>query len=89
MDIINSINDTFLKTFDKTGLKGGKEKVPESAQESIKKNMNTMNNIVPPSLSLEKNLTSYNLLILFFFLFCIVIICLYIFNPKGLNKAFG
>jgi len=40
-------------------------------------------------LDLDKKITSYKLLVLFFFLFCLISILLYIFNPKGLNKIFG
>ena len=39
--------------------------------------------------SLATDLTSYNFLILFFFLFCLAVGLLYIFNPTGLNKTFG
>ena len=56
--------------------KVGKETVPTT-------------NIVPSSITLVKDLSSYNLLILFLFLFCIIVSLLYIFNPKGLTKAFG
>ena len=41
------------------------------------------------SLSLAKNLLSYNYLIFALFAFCIVVIILYFINPKGFNKAFG
>ena len=77
--IINSINNSLLNTFGKVGssvLKGGKETVPTT-------------NIDPSSITLVKDLSSYNLLILFLFLFCIIVSLLYIFNPKGLTKAFG
>ena len=76
--IINSINNSLLNTFGKVGssvLKGGKETVPTT-------------NIDPSSITLVKDLSSYNLLILFLFLFCIIVSLLYIFNPKGLTKVF-
>ena len=46
-------------------------------------------NIDPPSLTLEKGLTSYSFLILFLFLLCIIILLVLIFNPKGLTMALG
>jgi hypothetical protein len=56
--------------------KVGKETVPTT-------------NIDPSSITLVKDLSSYNLLILFIFLFCIIVSLLYIFNPKGVNTYFG
>jgi hypothetical protein len=52
-------------------------------------NSSTTINIDPTSLTLAKDLLSYNYLILSLFAFCIVVLVLYIFNSKGFNAAFG
>ena len=84
--IINSIKNAFTNTLGKVASQGSKsnsEKVPIQPTLTA-----TSTNLVPPSITLDKDLSSYNLLILFFFLFCIIVVLLYIFNPKGLTKVF-
>jgi hypothetical protein len=85
--IINNINNRFANPSGKVAYKGGSEKVPVA--QAVPISTATSANLVPPSITLDKDLTSYKLLILFFFIFCIVVVFLYIFNPKGLTKVFG